>query len=271
MTTSPTDARSLDQFYTIPTIARQCIAFSEDQLAHHKFDTVLEPSAGTGAFSSQLGEACLALDIAPRGPRITQADFLHWAPPHDLGSTVTIGNPPFGRVARKAIMFFNKAATFADAIAFIVPRSFRKDSIQRQLDRRFHFVNELVLPEEAFVFEGASYSVPSCFQVWERRAELRPVSRKATTHAAFTFCTPEEADFALQRVGANAGRIKSVSEAGSKNSHYFLRANSNPCLLRAQFELIDFDTVRRNTAGCPSISKSEIVHLFSKILRHTTM
>lgn len=271
MSPSPTDARNLDQYYTIPAIARDCIAFSEDQLAHHKFDTVLEPSAGTGAFSNQLGEACLALDIAPRGPRITQADFLHWAPPDDLGSTVTIGNPPFGRVARKAIGFFNKAATFADAIAFIVPRSFRKDSIQRQLDRRFHFVNELDLPEEAFVFQGVPYAVPSCFQVWERRAELRPVSPKPTTHSAFTFCAPEEADFALQRVGANAGRIKSISEAGSKNSHYFLRANSDACLLRAQFELIDFDTVRRNTAGCPSISKSEIVHLFSEVLHQTTM
>ncbi len=266
MTTNRPPARTLDQFYTSPTVACDCIAFAMAQFMHLNFDTLLEPSAGAGAFSDQLGQACLALDIDPRKPGIVQTDFLIWTPPVNLGRTLVIGNPPFGRVARTAIKFFNKAAEFADAIAFIVPLSFRKESIQRQLDLRFHLLSELELPDQSFVFEGAPYSVPCSFQIWERRGEARWLIPKTTTHADFTFCTRDQADFALQRVGANAGRIKPVAEAGSANSHYFLRAKGDATLLRWRFEKIDFDTVRRNSAGCPSISKTEVVDLYSQIL-----
>lgn len=266
MTNTRSTARILDQFYTSPTVARDCIDFAKAQLSQLNFDTLLEPSAGAGAFSDQLGPACLALDIDPRKPGIVQADFLKWAPPAEPGRTLVIGNPPFGRAARTAVRFFNKAAGFADVIAFIVPLSFRKDSVQRQLDRRFHLLAERELPMQSFIFEGARYSVPCCFQIWERRPEPRLPRPKATTHADFTFCKREEADFALQRVGANAGRIKFVDKAGSANSHYFLRATGDATLLRLRFEKIDFDTVRNHCAGCPSISKAEVVDLYCQIL-----
>lgn len=262
-------AREFDQFYTEPGVAKTCISFAKDVLAHLEFERFVEPSAGTGAFSSQLGSACIALDIDPKQEGIIQADFLEWQPSESKRPQLVIGNPPFGKNASLAVRFFNHAAGFAGAIAFIVPRSFRKASIQNRLDQNFHLVASLPLPENSFLFGGKPYPVPCDFQVWERRNELRPVEKLQCRHSDFEFCQREEADFAVQRIGANAGRIKDVADAGSKSSHYFIRATGAPDDLhdlRNCFEQLDFDAVRLNTAGNPSIAKSELVALYAREL-----
>lgn len=258
------NARELDQFYTAPDIAKTCIDFARKRLSHLNFQSFVEPSAGAGAFSNEIGQSCIAIDLDPKCAGAIQADFLKWQPASTEGAQLVIGNPPFGKNASLAVRFFNHAAGFADAIAFIVPLSFRKASVQKRLDRNFHLVETLQLPEEAFIFEGKSYAVPCEFQVWERREEARVVEKPVRKHADFEFCSREEADFAVQRIGANAGRIKDAVDAGSNSSHFFIRSTAAAENLRAHFEQIDFDEVRFHTAGVPSISKAEIVALYAK-------
>ena len=264
------NARKFDQFYTDPKIAQACIGFAHDQLAHLEIERTIEPSAGAGAFSNHLGQACTAIDIDPRHKDILKADFLTWQPDASGSKPLVIGNPPFGKNASLAVRFFNHAAGFAEAIAFIVPKSFRKASIQARLDRNFHLVASMPLPETAFLFEGRPYAVPCEFQVWKRRDETREILRPIRSHPDFEFCTREEADFAVQRVGANAGRIKDIDRAGSKNSHYFIRATGSPSALRALFEQLDFDAFRLNTGGVPSVSKAELVALYVRCLEEGT-
>lgn len=60
-----------EKFYTKSDIAKTCIK-QVTNLA--EFDTIIEPSAGSGAFSSQI-EKCIAYDIEPENDGIIKQDF----------------------------------------------------------------------------------------------------------------------------------------------------------------------------------------------------
>lgn len=249
----PADAR-LDQYYTDPVVAAQLYAFF-----HKHFDVstlrLIEPSAGAGAFFRLMPPGSLAFDVDPRYPGVRTADFLSVRIPGSA-RTAFLGNPPFGRNASMAVRFFNHAAPHAAVIAFIMPRSVRKASIENRLDRDFHLVAEVDVPADAFLFRGRRYDVPAVFQIWQRRAEPRPLRKVETTHQDFEFTTPDNADFAIQRVGARAGRIH--HDFGmSPSSHHFIKGD-----VEAIMAELDFGRVARDVAGNPSLSKSEIVALY---------
>ncbi|MFC4194761.1 SAM-dependent methyltransferase [Novosphingobium lubricantis] len=226
---------------------------------------MLEPSAGTGAFFGLMPPGSIGVDIAPKGPGIVEADFLERRV--ESGRPVaTIGNPPFGINSSMAIRFFNHAATMSDIIAFILPRTFRKRSLQNRLNDNFHLVHEQDVPADAFLFMGKTYNVPAVFQIWERRDVARAPHVIETSHPDFAFTTPDQADFAIQRVGANAGRIHHDFER-SANAHYFVQVagRSARAIDRIQriMRKLDFAAAAGNVAGNPSLAKSEIVALYT--------
>jgi len=257
-------ARDLDKFYTNAGTVRQCIDDFQvltDLDLEAVADEVIEPSAGAGAFLAHLPENTLAYDLAPESPLVIAQDFLTL---DRHTPAIVIGNPPFGKSARLAIRFFNHAAGFASHIGFILPRTFQKASVQNRLDRNFHLVDERVLDPDSFTFEGAPYSVPCVFQVWARRDTLRPLTTQPRVHADFDFVTRSEADFAFQRVGVRAGTIKPEFGSVAATSHHFLRANADLDIVLRRFRSLDFSEVKARTAGNPSISKTEIVALYSE-------
>lgn len=159
-----------------------------------------------------------------------------------------------------AVRFFNHAARQSSVIAFILPRTFRKASIENRLDRNFHLLHEETVPDDAFLFRSKPYNVPAIFQIWERRPERRELRHVETRHSDFDFTTPDRADFAIQRVGARAGRVHRDFTA-SPSSHYFIRGDVEDIMGQ-----LDFPSVARNVAGNPSLSKSEIVSLYRERL-----
>ena len=99
-------------------------------------DLIIEPSAGSGVWTSPLHMYNLiAFDIQPEGEGIHQMNFLDvdlWAFQSNLHF---IGNPPFGRqssMARKFIKHITSCER-TKTIAFILPKSFKKDSYSRVL------------------------------------------------------------------------------------------------------------------------------------------
>lgn len=248
----------LDQFYTKPDIAAPLYATFCRFYDPAAF-LMVEPSAGAGAFFAQLPPGSLGFDLVPAAPGIVAADFLK----EDLGEyacsgrgLAIIGNPPFGRAASGAIAFFNHAAPWADVIAFILPCSIRKFSVENRLMRQFHLVHEEDVPAHAFLREGIAQDVPTVFQIWERRATLRDLKPDAKTHPDFQFTTRDKADFAIRRIGANAGRIYDTAD-GAIDSYYFFKGP-----VRTIMEQIDFSAFAGNVTGARSISKSEIVFLY---------
>lgn len=247
-------AIELDQYYTAPHVAREFYEVFREHFDPRHFRMV-EPSAGSGAFFSLLPPGSIGYDLDPRYPGVQRADFLAVDLPRDR-PTAIIGNPPFGKNASMAVAFFNRAARAGDVIAFIMPASVRKASIENRLDNAFHRICEVPVPENAFLFRSEPFHVPAVFQIWERRPYKRELQRTETTHPDFKFTKPELADFAIQRVGANAGRVHHDLNM-SPSSHYFIKGEVETIMKQ-----LDFASVVGNVAGNPSLAKSEIVRLY---------
>lgn len=247
----------LDQYYTHEPIAAHCYAAFCKHFNPNNF-CMVEPSAGTGSFFKLLPSGSLAYDVEPKYPGIKLADFLKVSLQRHLQIAV-IGNPPFGKNSSVAVRFFNHAAGQSQIIAMILPRTFRKASIQNRLDRDFHLLWEETMPDNAFIFRSRPYNVPATFQIWERRSVKRALRPLDTTHPDFEFTTASAADFAIQRVGANAGRVH-LNFKLSAESHYFIRGSVNN--VNQIMKKLDFTSVTGNTAGNPSLAKSEIIALY---------
>ncbi|MGC5796974.1 DNA methyltransferase [Sphingomonas sp. NFX23] len=251
-------AVALDQYYTKPELAKRCVEIVERECGLEGRQ-VVEPSAGTGSFLRFLPPDTIAVDLDPKAKGITKQEFLAF----DVESErdiITIGNPPFGKNSLLAVAFFNHAAKMSKTVAFIVPRTFRKASVVNRLHRNFHLVFEEPCPPDSFIFCGKPYDVPCVFQIWERRDEERAAVALPTRHADFEFAPKEQADFAVQRVGMGAGSIKTKFKRCAQSSHYFVRARVPTVFDR--MGLIDFDSVRHDTAGNPSVSKRELIALY---------
>lgn len=255
--------RELDQFYTNKDIALQCYELLKGLLKEHniKPSTWLEPSAGAGAFFSIIKEEKLGIDIDPKIENVIKSDFLEY----DLQNEeyITIGNPPFGKNSSLAIKFFNKCALASQVVAFIVPKTFKKDSVQNKLDKNMHLVFEWDVPVNSFNIKKEVVDVPCVFQVWVKKPELREKHEKAIVSVDFTFTDRHSADFAFQRVGAKAGAIKDpkVFADIADASHIFIAA-AQPEVAKI-LKVIDWSDVKFNTAGNPSISKTELIHVYS--------
>ena len=101
----------------------------------------------------------LTFDIRDNG---LKQDFFDYFPPSNKTNILVIGNPPFGRVSSLAIKFFNYSAKWANVIAFIIPRTFRKTSIQNKLNNNFHLIYDEEIPNKPCCFSPIMM-VKCCF------------------------------------------------------------------------------------------------------------
>lgn len=252
----------LDAYYTAPEVAAQCIEALMPLLKRWRLSKALflEPAAGAGAWIDALpaGSLSVAYDIAPQDPRVQQADFFSLPVP---ANSVVIGNPPFGFAAKDAIRFFNHAATGAAVIAFIVPRTFKKASVQARLHANYHLEMCGDLPAYSFRVNDIPHDVPCCFQVWKRKAKKRKVSLVSIDNPWLEFTTPSRADFAVRRVGGRAGQVLEGLDH-SLSSTYFIKAKIDPRELQLLIRRIDFASIH-HTAGVRSLSKRELISAIS--------
>lgn len=280
-----------DKFYTSPAAVRLVMRELRGYLARRSppIRAFVEPSAGAGAFLPALrrlaarqrrrreGAACgegvqvLAYDLDPQAAGVVEQDFLRLDTSGlEGGGTAVVGNPPFGRQSGLARKFIKKCCGFADVVAFVLPRSFKKPSMQRAFARRFHLARSLDLPPDSFLVDGRPHDVPCVFQIWERRGADRPVPERAAPDASRYAYTkdPEHAHAAFRRIGVNAGRFYWGRDlaARSPNSHYFLRfARSRSAWARIAAADAGFED--DNTVGPRSISKQELTRMLNRVLR----
>jgi predicted RNA methylase len=254
-----------EKFYTKPEVAKDCI---KELLKIRNIEgTVIEPSAGSGVFIKELVKIknigqILAYDIAPEHANskisIKKQDFLQ------LDTTlfkkpIVIGNPPFGSQSSLAKKFVKKCCEFAEVIAFILPRSFKKESMQGCFTLNYHRVFEKDLPFNSFTLNDREYSVPCVFQIWEYRNNPRDKVIKYSCNNTFKFVNnKEEATFAFRRVGGRAGTVvfEKLNELSSQ-SHYFVRVLTEGIFSKEKLENMEFDV--DNTTGPKSISKQELI------------
>lgn len=250
---------SSDKFYTKPEIALRCI----ELVGIENFDQIIEPGAGSGSFSKQI-PGCQAYDLYPEDPSVVEQDWFEYRQERVVGSRVlVIGNPPFGQQNTLAVRFINHAAAFADTVAFILPISFKKYSVQNRLDRHLHRVKEWILPANSFTLEGVDYDVPAVFQVWAWRRDERERQERRMTSPHFHFVgKDEQPDVRVQRVGGNAG-VASTDMTKSAASNYFIKIDMAMSVdeFIAYVNQLTFPG-RDFGVGPRTISKDEFVRVF---------
>lgn len=251
---------------------------------------ILEPSCGNGDILKKLKLLprflVIANDLDPEMADKNDAfneDFLahKWFTSHPREDVAVVGGPPYGPNSTLAIDFFNHSASFANVIAMILPKSFKRNGgdyrsdIQGRLNKNFHLVVSEDLPKGAFYRPGNEdefASNKSCIQVWvyrdEPRSEYVP---KSTSDFHFVtpcnvFKNPNIANFAFFR---RSMKIVDVDRAIAdlkvktdplKNSKYvFISGKSQ---VRSIFEQIDWKSIGSAVIGAASVSQARIVDAY---------
>lgn len=270
----------LDKFYTNESIAKKCINTLGTKYNWDLWDLVIEPSAGNGSFLKQLPtKKCIGIDIEPEHTDIIKQDFLLYKLPltkTPLNNILVIGNPPFGKVSSLAIKFFNHSAEFAMVIAFIIPKTFRRVSVQNKLNPKFHLILDEDIPQSPPSF-NPPMMVKCCFQIWVKKEEEREIIKLDTFHKDWDFLPfgpldikgqptpPKGADFAIRAYGGKCGEIKqsSLDELRPKSWHWIkIKKHISLKILLDRFSKLDYslslDTARQNSLG-----RGELVRLYS--------
>jgi predicted RNA methylase len=261
---------SIDKYYTNPEIVKFCIECIKKNLIINENDLIIEPSAGNGAFINSiklLSNNFRFYDIEPENDEIIKKDYLIINENKNENEKIhIIGNPPFGRQSSLAIKFIKKSCEFCDSISFILPRSFKKDSLKKYFQLNFHLIFEIDLPSNSFLVNDVKYDVPCIFQIWEKRRENRIINVKLEP-INFIFVKKEhEPHISFRRVGVNAGFIDPNFKDKNIQSHYFIKFINDKSIEDniSKLSIIKFDT--DNTVGPKSISKQEIISQFNLFL-----
>ena len=176
-----------EQYYTTPEVVDICL----DEVRKHielADRTILEPCGGTGEFIEgfrRIGiedKNILSYDIEPKHPLVKEADYLETE--FDRTDLVSITNPPFGRSSSLAKQFFEHAAGHCEYICYLIPKSWRKWTIQNSLNKNFHLVSDIELPKNCFYRpdeeqESKKDVLNTVFQIWKREDKKRQKIRIA--------------------------------------------------------------------------------------------
>ena len=264
-----------DKYYTSKEAVDQCILLIKQHLSiDRENDICIEPSAGGGSFIERLQELCentRFYDIEPHHSDIIKLDYLEFDSDSVLYTQKfdrihVIGNPPFGRQSSLAIRFIKKSVEYCDSISFILPKSFKKPSLQRHIPIRFHLEAEHDLPENSFMIDNKRHHVPCVFQIWIKKDFDRVIEKKLIPHMYQFVKKEQEHDISFRRVGVNAGCIDRNTHDKSYQSHYFIKFS---CMLDdklyKKLSLINYDG-KNDTVGPRSISKQELIKEFNRVL-----
>lgn len=266
-TTGNTRVTGKEQFYTPEATADQIFVLLKKMGWLTKSLTLLEPAGGTGNIikaARKFGiKDVVSYDIEPRNPEVQFGNFLE----QDISQTgmLTITNPPFGRNNSLAIPFFNHAAKFSDYIVFIVPRSWRKWSVQNKLDRNFHLVRDEDLAinyvNELGEDAHAKDRLRTCIQFWKRETTPRKIVA-VKDMGIFTKCAPTEADASFTIFGYGCGSIKTEFQPVKNTTQMFVKFLHPEAL--AAFNDSDFSKFFMNTAYTEALALPEINYVLNE-------
>jgi hypothetical protein len=255
-----------EQFFTKAAVASDVASIIRKQPWFSEIKAFIEPSAGGGALLKQFPGA-KGYDLVPQGDDIEQADFLSHPFKTEPSKTLIFGNPPFGRGGSLALKFIRKAATLADTIAFILPRTFAKSTMKNRLPDDFHLVFEKNLSADSFESpSGAKLDVLCVFQIWRRGDTKRAKEEFDATKTSVKFVKPSEATYAVRRIGDKSlGKIVAAQEAKPESSFFFI-ADEDGSIKKA-IQNSSWDHIAGTAAqGLRSINRHEFVTEIEKHL-----
>jgi len=264
----------IDKYYTKDNIVELCLNFVKKYIQINPDDFIIEPSAGNGSFIKGIkliSNNYKFYDLEPENDEIIKQNYLLYDY-NNIKKTFNkihiIGNPPFGRQSSLAIKFIKRSCEFCDSISFILPKSFKKDSLKKKIPLNFHLIFEIDLPEKSFIVDGIEYDVPCIFQIWEKKPNNRFINNKLEPENFIFVKKTENPDISFRRVGVNAGTIYNNIDEKNIQSHYFIKFTNGKSITDNinNLSLIKYDF--NNTVGPKSISKQELIFKFNQLLKY---
>jgi hypothetical protein len=262
---------TIDKYYTKSNVVNQCLDKIKEYINIHENDLIIEPSAGNGAFISgikQLTSNYKFYDIIPENPEIETQDYLslNYNFTKNFQNIHCIGNPPFGRQSSIAIKFIKKSCEFCNTLSFILPKSFKKESLKKTFPLEFHLLFEMDLDYKSFLVDGVEHDVPCIFQIWAKKDYKREITEKIEPTNFIFVKKTETPDISFRRVGVNAGNIDKNINEKSEQSHYFIKFTNNKTIDENMDNLAKIQFNFNNTVGPKSISKQELIKEFIKFI-----
>ena len=263
---------TIDKFYTKDCIVNCCLDLVKKYVKINNDDLIIEPSAGNGSFISgikTLSNNHLFYDLEPEHTEIIKQDYLTLDYQHlssQFNNIHIIGNPPFGRQSSMAIKFIKWSCNFCNSLSFILPKSFKKDTLKHKFPLMFHLVFEQDLPKNSFLVDDKEHDVPCVFQIWQKKDYNRETAETIKPNG-FTFVKKtDNPDISFRRVGGTAGTIDTNITDKCIQSHYFIKFTNNKPLKDTLKKLEGIKFEINNTVGPKSISKPELISKFNPLL-----
>jgi hypothetical protein len=259
-----------EQYYTPASLSLAIIQRVCKNIDDPTSRVFLEPAGGTGSFIEAAMEYGFkdieSMDIEPKHPLVKKQDFLEAN--LKLSNAVCVTNPPFGRNNSLSVPFFNKAANYADIIAFIIPRSWRKWSVLNRLNLSFHLVDDWNLDIDYVDEDGNSThgvgNLRTCVQVWKRNESALRQPVKIPDHGIIEKTTPELADVSFTLFGYGCGTVKEEFPRVPNTTQTFLKLK-HPRALEA-LKSVDFGRFYNHTAYTEALGLQEINFLLNEYL-----
>jgi hypothetical protein len=256
-----------EEYYTNSEVVSQCVAQCRRYLKEQHL--IVEPAAGDGAFLRGFTEAgfknrVIAWDKFSSDPEIPRRDLFDIKLEQYRSTLFVITNPPFGRANSLSVKFFNYLANQSEYIAFIVPISWRKWSIQNRLDKRFYLVSDTTLPLSCFHRpngEPLGTALRTVFQIWEKRKTLR---KKIVTEdrGYFKKVCPKDADVAFTAFGYKVGVVETDFPRIPNTCKLFLSVKNKKVIDALQ--RIDVKQFTENCAYTECVSMQELRYLLNE-------
>lgn len=293
---------TLDKFYTDPAQAIALKLRTFALLGADRPKYVMEPSAGDGAFLEPHDDV-VSFDLAPDSERTLHPDqvgfntegrgsldqtFLQIIKEEvgDGRNILTIGNPPFGKRSDLAVQFVNEYLDVGGVVAFVIPTTFRKWSVQKRIRSDARLIANWHVPATAFRLpDGTPYKIRCVFQVWSIRPEehrhsnLRLTASPPTKHPDFQMVRWNrvgnmEAAFAWNFDFAVRcqGHVNYLDrfEAGFRpadRSHYMMFKANDPDVL-ARLRGLDFEEIATVQMITPGFGKADVVEAYGSVTRN---
>lgn len=245
----------LDKFYTKKEDVKICL----DNIDLDKYDTIIEPSAGSGAFSDEI-ENCISFDIEPEGDNIIKQDFLEIKSLESTGRILFIGNPPFGERSSLAKKFIKKCVELnAYTIAFILPNTFRKYNNQTMFDNNWH-LHKIINISENFILEDEEIRIPCSFFIWSKEDtedDLRDYLAEEPKEFKIVSRNSKNADFSIN---GNNGKVKEIKDITNYKAEHLIKIKDEYNIkdIKEQLKSLNFNFHSSVNGGVAWINKNDI-------------
>lgn len=253
-----------DKFYTNKDVANYCISLLRKHIS--KCDTIIEPSAGAGAFI--FDKTTHALDIEPEGEGIIKSNWFDvclW----EFGESICVyGNPPFGKRNVLTTQFIQHALNGGnvDVIAFVLPQVFNKHTLQAVFPTNWVLVESVELPKDSFTEDGKPYGINTVFQIWVRNStlpNLRAIERTSFINEDFSIVLdPKIADLFI--LGAAPKVAKLPSEVTPTNRGYYLKSHIGIDNLKKKLYDVNWQGNSSANGGVAWLTKTEIMNNYER-------